>query len=235
MQASRFGLVLLIFLTVSFTVWPTEFADRGTKLFMDNKPQEAVPLLEMAARESGVDEKIHLYLGIAYQQLGRWDEAIAAFRRGLVTASLYRHLFLFNIGNSFMALGRNAFALETFDQTIAVRSDYAPAYLNRANTRMETGNHEGAAADYSVYLGLDPGSSQAAEIRKLVDLLAQRAEAEARKKAEETARKLAEEQARQALLDSVAKSLRETAESTTNLSAGAGGVQGYDDDFALDD
>ena len=115
------------------------------------------------------------------------------------------------------------------------RSDYAPAYLNRANARMKAGNHDGAVSDYSLYLSLDPGSNQAENIRRIIDLLGQKAAITEMRKAEETARQLAEEQTRQALLDSVARSLRETAESTTNLSAGSSGVQAYDDDFALDD
>jgi tetratricopeptide (TPR) repeat protein len=227
--------VLVLCLTVPFYSWSTDFAERGTKLFMENRPQEAVPVLEQAAREAGVDEKVHLYLGVAYQQLSRWDDAIAAFRRGLASAVQYRHLFLFNIANSFFSQGRNTFALESFDQALAARNDYAPAYLNRANARMKAGNHDGAVQDYALFLSLDPGSSQANEIRRLMELLGQKAVAEERRKAEELARKLAEEQARQALLDSVARSLRETAEATTNLSAGSGGVQAYDDDFALDD
>ncbi|MFH2113823.1 MAG: tetratricopeptide repeat protein [Spirochaetota bacterium] len=227
--------VIVLCFAVPFTTWSTDFAERGTKLFIENKPQEAVPVLEMAVREAGVDEKLFLYLGIAYHQLQRWDDAIAAFRRGLVSSVQYRHLFLFNIANAFFSQGRNAFAIESYDQAISARSDYAPAYLNRANARMKAGNHDGAVADYSLYLSLDPGSSQAENIRQIIDLLGRKAVAEEMRKAEEAARKLAEEQAYQALLDSVARSLRETAESTTNLSAGSGGVQAYDDDFALDD
>ncbi|OHD80218.1 MAG: hypothetical protein A3J97_15080 [Spirochaetes bacterium RIFOXYC1_FULL_54_7] len=227
--------VLVLCLTVPFSAWPTDFAERGTRLFMENRPQEAVPLLEMAVREADVDEKLFLYLGIAYHQLQRWDDAIAAYRKGLASAVQYRHLFLFNIANAFFSQGRNAFAIESYDQAIAARSDYAPAYLNRANARMKAGNHDGAVTDYSLYLSLDPGSSQAENIRQIIDLLGRKAAAEEMRKAEEAARKLAEEQARQAFLDSVARSLRETAESTTNLSAGSGGVQAYDDDFALDD
>lgn len=235
MLVSRPLAIFLLWVTIPFTVWSTDFVERGTRLFMENRPQEAIPVLEMAVREAGVDERVHLYLGVAYQQLERWDDAIAAFRRGLASSVQYRHLFLFNIANSFFSQGRNSFALESFDQAIAARTDYAPAYLNRANARMKAGHHDEAVADYSLYLSLDPGSIQASEIRRLIDLLGQKAVAEERRKAEEAARKLAEEQTRQALLDSVARSLRETAESTTNLSAGSGGVQAYDDDFALDD
>ena len=217
------------------SVFASDFSERGIKLFMENKPQEAAPVLEMAAREAGADEKIALYLGISYQQLGRWDDAIAAFRKGLASSVAFRHQFLFNIANSFFAQGRNAFALEYYDQAIAVRNDYAPAYLNRANAKMRLGDHGGAVADYSLYLSLEPASPQAPEIRRLLDLLGTRAADADRKKTEAEARRVAEQQARQVMLDEVARSLLQAAESTTNLSAGSGDVQGYDSDLSLDD
>ena len=217
------------------TIFATDFSERGIKLFMENKPQEAVAVLELAAKEAGADEKLYLYLGIAYQQLGQWDEAIASFRKGLASSSQYRHQYLFNIANSFYAQGRSAFAVEYYDQALAARSDYASAYLNRANARMKLGDYGGAVSDYSLYLSLEPASSQAQEIRRLLDLLGSKAAEAERVKAEEEARRLAEERARQALLDEVARSLLEAAEATTNLSAGSGDVQGYDSDFSLDD
>ncbi len=83
--------------------------------------------------------------------------------------------------------------------------------------------------------GLEPGSSQASEIRRLLDLLGSKAEAARTAAAEAEARRLAEEQARKALLDEVARSLLEATEATTNLSAGSGEVQGYESDLSLDD
>lgn len=222
-------------IAVASTAGATELADRAVKLFMADKPKDAIPVLEQAVKEDGADQKLRLYLGIAYQQAGRWDDSIAAFRAGLSTSVEYRHQFLFNIANSFFAQGKNAFALEYYDQAVAAKGDFAPAYLNRANARMRLGDRTGAASDYTVYLGLDPGSPQAGEIRRLLDLLGARLADEERKKADEEARKLAEEQARKAMLDAVAKSLMQAAESTTNLSAGSGDVQGYDADLSLDE
>jgi tetratricopeptide (TPR) repeat protein len=213
----------------------SDFQDNGIRLFMENKPAEAAPVLEQATKEAGADEKVFLYLGIAYQQLNRWDDAIAAFRKGLGVSVQYRHMFLFNIANSFFAQGRNAFSLEYYDQAIAARNDFTPAYLNRANARMRLGDQAGASADYSLYLSLEPGSVQAAEIRRLLDLLGAKATAAAQAKALAEAQKLAEEQARQAMLDAVAQSLLQAAESTTNLSAGSGDVQSYASDTSLDD
>jgi len=216
-------------------VFASDFSERGIKLFMENKPQEAVAVLELASKEPATEEKLFLYLGIAYQQLGKWDEAIASFRKGLAKASTYKHQFLFNIANSFYAQGRNAFALEYYDQALSERSDYAQAYLNRANAKMRLGDHGGAVADYSLYLSLEPGSAQAAEIRRLIELLGAKAAEADRLKAAAEARQLAEAQAKQAMLDEVTRSLLEAAEATTNLSAGSGDVQGYDSDLSLDD
>jgi len=212
----------------------SDFQGNGIRLFMANKPAEAAPVLEQASREAGADEKVFLYLGIAYQQLNRWDDAIAAFRKGLGISVQYRHMFLFDIANSFFAQGRNAFSLEYYDQSIAAKNDFAPAYLNRANARMRLGDQAGASADYSLYLSLEPSSAQAADIRRLLDLLGAKATAAAQAKALADAQKLAEEQARQAMLDAVAQSLLQAAESTTNLSAGSGDVQSYDSDTSLD-
>jgi tetratricopeptide (TPR) repeat protein len=213
----------------------SDLSERAVELFMENKPGEAAVALEMAVNETGADEKLALYLGIAYQQLGRWDDAIAAFRKGLVSSMKYRHIFLFNIANSFYSQDRNSFALEYYDQALVVKSDYAPVYLNRANAKMRLNDHPGATADYSRYLVLDPGSSQAGEIRKLIDLLGMKAAQAERLRAEETAKRIAEEQAKQAMLDAVTRSLMQAAESTTNLSAGSGDAQGYDTDLSLDE
>ncbi len=208
---------------------------QGERLFLENKPLEASALLERATRENPQDEKAWLYLGICYQQLGRHDEAVAVFRKGLPAALSLSHVFHFNMGNSFLAQGRNAFAEEMYGQAIQSRPDWAPPFLNRANARMAQEKYPEAVADYTVYLSINPSTPQAESIRKVIDLIGQTQAAQAAIKAAEEARKLAEEQARQALLAAVADSLRQSAEDTTSLSAGSGDVQGYTDDFTLED
>lgn len=227
--------ILMLACLSSVQGWATGFAERGTAMFMENRPQEAAPLLEQAIREPGADERLALYLGISYQQMGRWDDSVTAFRKGLAASSQYRHQFLFNIGNSFFAQGKSAFAVDYYTQALEARDDYAPAYLNRANAKMKLGDVTGAVSDYAVYLGLQPSSPQAGEIRRLIDLVGAKAAAVEQQKAVEEARKIAAEQARAAMLEAVTRSLLEAAESTTNLSAGSGDVQGYESDLSLDE
>lgn len=234
LKTSFFCIVLFCF-CIPFAISATELAERGTKLFMENKAQEAAVVLEMAIKEAGSDEKLFLYLGIAYQQLGKWDDAINAFRKGLAVAVLYKHQLLFNIANSFYVQGKNTFALDYYDQAIKAQSNYAKAYLNRANAKMRIGDQSGAISDYTVYLNLDPGSAQESEIRRLIALLSVKAAEADRIKAEAEAKKLAEEKALQAMRDEVAKTLLEAAESTTSLSAGSADVQAYESELSLDD
>ncbi|HAP43935.1 MAG: hypothetical protein A2087_11810 [Spirochaetes bacterium GWD1_61_31] len=212
-----------------------DMASRGLDLFMSNKPAEAVPLLELASRQAGVDETVFLYLGIACLQLTRFDEALTAFRRGLTVAVVNQHLFHFNIGNAFFMQNRNSFALESYNQAISSNQNYAPAYLNRANVQMRLGDTAAAVSDYGYYLALDPTSLQAPEIRRLVDLLTSRIADAAQVEALRQAQAQAEEQARAAMQAAVTQSLLDAAATTTNLSAGSGDVEGYEDDLSLDD
>lgn len=213
----------------------TSSFDQGEKLYLENKPLEASVLLARATKESPSEEKAWIYLGICYLQLSRYDEAIAAFRGGLPIATRFSHVFYFNLGNVYFTQGKNAFAEEMYSQAIKTKPDWAPSFLQRANARMAQRNYKDAVDDYVVYLSLNPATPQAESIRKVIELIRQDEAAEAARVADEEARRLAEEQARQALLDSMAQSLRESAEDTTSLSAGSGDVQGYSEEFTLED
>lgn len=235
MQKYRYCMLVWAVLLFSAPLFSGDLAEQGQKLFLENKPAEAAPLLEQASRQAGADEMLFLYLGISYMQLTRYDEAMAAFRRGLSAASSYTHLFHFNIGNTFFMQNRNSFALESYTAALAANTNYAPAYLNRANVHMRLGDTKSAVSDYGVYLALDPASGQAAEIRRLLDLLNTRIAAAQQEEALRQAQKEAEEAARAALMETVAQSLLDAAMDTTNLSAGSTGVEGYDEEFSLED
>ena len=48
---------------------------QGEQLFLDNKPREALPHLEKALYENPQNEKIYLYLGIVYEQIGDMEKS----------------------------------------------------------------------------------------------------------------------------------------------------------------
>jgi tetratricopeptide (TPR) repeat protein len=207
---------------------------QGEKLFREDKLADAAAWLEKAVAEAGVDERAFLYLAASYEELGRYDEAVAVLRKGLPQASRFKHLFYYDMGNAFVLQNRNSFAEEMYGQAIAANANYAPAFLNRANVRIILKKYEDASADYQAYLGLNPQSSQKDAIEELLRRLGTELQARRDAAAAQEAQRVAAEQAKQALIDSVAASLKASAEETTSLSAGSGQVQGYGDELELD-
>jgi tetratricopeptide (TPR) repeat protein len=222
-------------LSLAGSAWGSGPFDDGERLFRENKPAEAATYLERAVLDQNVDERAWLYLALSYQQLGRLDEASATLRKGLGQATRFKALFYFDLGNLFVLQNKNTFAVDMFGQAIGADSAFASAYLNRANARLSVKDYAGARDDYGRYLELEPTSPQRPIIEEMIQhLTAGIAETE-RAAAEAEAKKQAEEAARKEMLDKMSASLKAAADETTNLSAGAGNVQGYGDDLKLDE
>jgi len=210
-------------------------SEEAVRLFLENKPREALPFLEEASKSPSASEDIRLYLGLAYEQLGRRDEAIAALKKGLPYAKDYPYLFQYGIGNSYFAQGKMAFAEEYYGLAIAAKPEFGQAYLNRANARLNQGKYDDALADYGRFLLYEPSSPKRPEVERIMEAIRGLfAEQEAIRKAEEAARQ-AEEQRRKELLAEIERSLRDAAAEMTNLSGGSEDVKGYEDEFTLED
>jgi tetratricopeptide (TPR) repeat protein len=209
--------------------------DEGERLFRENKPAQAAPLLEKALLEPGVDERAWLYLALSYQQLGRLDDASATLRKGMGQSSRFKSLFYFDLGNVFVLQNKNSFAVDMFGQAISLDGAFSSAFLNRANARLSIKDYGGARQDYEKYLELEPGSPQRASIEALLARLEAGIAETERQAAAEEARKQAEEAARKEMLDKMTASLKAAADETTSISAGAGDVQGYGDELKLDE
>jgi tetratricopeptide (TPR) repeat protein len=181
---------------------------KGEELFMQNKPREAAALLENALRQEPRNEKIYLYLGISYEQMGNRDKAIAIMQKGLEVAVLHKDLLYFNIANNYSGKGEEEKAFELYSKAIEENGGFNDAYLNRANTAVKLDKLEEALNDYRLYLIQEPDAAQRPQIERMILLLegiqagrvaeAQRlkAEEEERIRAEEERKRLEEEQKR---------------------------------------
>ena len=223
-----------VFLLVSAVCFGQDNYARGEDLFMQNKPAEAIVYLENAISEDSGDVMAFLYLGIAYEQTGRIDEAIAVYRKILGSAGDLTANVANNLGNAYFKKGSAAEAEAMYTQALSADRVYAPAYLGRANARVKKGSPLEAVSDYEQYLLLEPRSPQRANIESLTAAIkAERAEMERRRMlAEETAR--AEAERRQRLLDEVSASLQSAAGASQGLSSGAEDVEGYEGEFELE-
>jgi tetratricopeptide (TPR) repeat protein len=202
-------LIMVLVLFAGLPAFPQSNFNRGEELFMQNKPQEALAFLENAVAEDPAHVTAFHYLGMVYQQLGRIDEAIAAYRKILPRAGKETVRIAYNLGNAYYIKGNFAFAEQFYTQTLEEDPVFAPAYLNRANTRVKTGSLKEALVDYELYLSLEPRSLKKPEIKRLAAFIREEFAAEERQKllAEEAAR--AEAERRQRLLEEVSASLQD--------------------------
>jgi tetratricopeptide (TPR) repeat protein len=206
----------------------------GTELFMRNKPQEALPYLESSVAEDPANVKAALYLGVAYQQLGRLDEAIVVYRRILPRAGDDTALIAYNLGNAYYTKGNISSAEQHYTQALEADPSYAPAYLNRANARLSAGSLREAIPDYELYLSLRPQSPQRPQIEQLIALIREEFAAGERRRIQAEAEAQAAAERRQRLLEEVSSSLQSSAEEVEGVSAGTEDVLGYEGLFELE-
>ncbi|MFW6338209.1 MAG: tetratricopeptide repeat protein [Alkalispirochaetaceae bacterium] len=256
-----FGQVLLLGLLLCLL--PTSvlsaqsLLEEGEQLFMENRPSEARPLLEQVVEGSNPPAKAFYYLGVVYEQLERYEEAVELYQRALERPGINRARVLFNMGNNYLHLGDREAAEEAYSRAVEANSDYAPAYLNRANGRVALESYEGALKDYSAYLALEPKSAQRPEIERMMEALRgiieeqriaaeeaerrrreeeerRRREEEERRQREEEERRVAEER-RQRLLNSVLDSLEGASSETESASAGPEELESYEEELDIAD
>jgi len=229
----RILLILTWFFAAFFCYGQSNFS-RGEELLMHNRPSEAVVFLERAAAEESSRATAWLYLGIVYEQLGRLDDAISAYRRALPLAGDLSANVANNLGNVYFLKGDIAEAERSYTQAIGFDPSFSRAYLGRANTRLRDGNLQNAIADYEQYLRLEPLTSRFSNIEQLMTFIRTEAASEEMRRltAEEEERRLAVE--RQSLLELVSASLQSAADHSSAMSIGAENVEIYEGEFILE-
>ena len=150
---------------------PQTSFSQGEELFLQNKPQEALPYLEETVARDPAHMQAFLYLGIVYQQLDRLDDAITVYLRILPRAGAETARVSFNLGNVYFAKGDFEQARQYYTRTITADPSFASAYLNRANALVQSGQFEDALADYAAYLSMESDSSQLEEVTKIMTLI----------------------------------------------------------------
>jgi len=181
----------------------TQSADfsQGEDLFMRNQPAEALPFLERAFAADSSNVEGALYLAMCYEQLEKFDQALDVYRRILPLGRDKTALIACNMGNIYFRRNNNTLAEQSYTQALRADTAYAPAYLNRANTRIKVNALREAQQDYERYLVLEPEAAQRPQIERLINLIRETFAAEEirRLMAEEASR--ADAERRQRLLN----------------------------------
>lgn len=202
-----------------------DLLEKGEQLYLENRFEEALPVLESAVVQHPQNERLYLYLGTVYEQMGMYEKAVSILQKGTIVADRYLDLMYFNIANNLFRQGKTALADEMYSRCITDNPRFAEAYLNRANNRVEFEDFSGAVDDYNVYLNLKPASQQRENIEKMIGLLTSRIEADIARTRQEEERRLAEEARQRALLDEVLQSLKKASEETRNLGVETEGIE----------
>lgn len=168
----------------------------GEKLFKENKPEEAVILLEQEKETGIITANGWNYLGLAYYQLENYEKSAEVFALGLKTPGTNKKVLAYNQGNTYFAMKMYEKAAESYSLTLKVDKGYTQALLNRANAYLMCQKFEESVEDYSEYITLEPEDPQRDSIEELLKML--KAEIvrleEERIIAEEEAARLAEEE-----------------------------------------
>jgi len=98
---------------------------------------------------------IHYKVGMFYQNIGAYDEAILAYNRAL-TVNPQHKISLHNIAVLNVFTKQYQTAVETFSKAIAIDDMYLEAYFGRAYTFELLGEIENSESDYRTALMLDP-------------------------------------------------------------------------------
>ncbi|MBI5442143.1 MAG: tetratricopeptide repeat protein [Deltaproteobacteria bacterium] len=120
--------------------------------------RDEVILWEDVTRKSPGKARGYVNLGAAYQNLGQFGRALAAFDRAVALeprdADAYGDRAV-----TYLSLGRYDLALRDLTVALALAPSFAQAYSNRGLVRYRTGDVLGAILDYNRALRLLPGEA----------------------------------------------------------------------------
>jgi tetratricopeptide (TPR) repeat protein len=218
----RRGLFGALFLA-ALLAGPLTFAvspafEQGESLFLLDRPLDAQPLLERAILDEPANEAAYLYLGLAYEQVQEHEKAVQVLQRGAALGGERQGQIYFNIGNNLFADQSYLLASEMYAQALSADPTIRGAYLNRANSLLQSQEFDAALGDYVLYLRLEPGSTQRTQVEQIIALLRQRITLVADQQRVEQDRQTA-------LLNAVLSSLDNAAQNTKNLSAGSESIR----------
>jgi tetratricopeptide (TPR) repeat protein len=199
----RLGFAATLLLAVASGLHAGNF-EKGSELFLYNKPAEAAPYLERAVIEESANADAFYRLGIVYEQLKLWDKAVAALRSAM-DRNYGKKAELYGRMAKIMALkGDLDQCIKYNDLALAEDPANSAVTLNRANAWFRKQNLDNALADYRQFIAMDPANSLKPDVVRMIQaILALQEEQAAARKAEEdrlaaeAAKKAEEERLRQ--------------------------------------
>lgn len=142
--------------------------------FLRNRVWDSeIALWEDVYKKSPNKARVHLSLGSAYLNDGKYEKAIALFTRVIRTTDEPYRAYT-NRGAAYVKMNKDDLAIEDFNQAIALEPRFVDAYLNRAEVLARMKDFAAAFKDIDQAINLDPQKSVAYRMRgRIFDALRQ--------------------------------------------------------------
>jgi tetratricopeptide (TPR) repeat protein len=203
LERFRLGVAVLLSLAAAAGLHAGNF-EKGSELFLYNKPAEAAPYLERAVIENSANAEAYYRLGIVYEQLKLWDKAVASLRSAMDRNYGKKSELYGRMAKNMAMKGDLDECIRYNDLALAEDPANSAVTLNRANAWFRKRNLDSALADYRQFIAMDPENSLKPDVVRMIQaILALQEEQTAARKAEEdrlaaeAARKAEEERLRQ--------------------------------------
>ena len=132
----------------------------GVIAYQQGRNEVAVKLIGIAIAANRSNPIFHSNLGNALLDMGRLDDALAAYDKALRLKPDYAEAHN-NRGNTLRDMGRRDGALAAYDKAVRLKPDYAEAHNNRGNTLRDMGRLDDALAAYDRAVRLKPDYANA--------------------------------------------------------------------------
>ncbi len=124
--------------------------------FEQNNYTVAVELGLKAVALEPRSAELNAYLGALYDTLGRYDEAVEAYRRAMTLSPYHSAWIASNLGLTYCMMGRLAASERVFRQVAKHHPDYLRAYIGLAVVESRLGREEEARRAAAMVKRLDP-------------------------------------------------------------------------------
>ncbi|MFH1776097.1 MAG: tetratricopeptide repeat protein [Candidatus Omnitrophota bacterium] len=116
--------------------------------------KDSLTLWSNTVKNSPQSSRAHNNLGLSYMKLGKYLEAMAAFRKAIEIDTNQANVYN-NLGNTYLMSGRREEAVGFYEQAIKIDPNYKKTYNNLGIAYCLLGRHEQATAFYQKAIALD--------------------------------------------------------------------------------
>jgi len=174
-RIKKLCLINIVMFIIGLTFAYGQVLDRplsqGEKLFKENKPKEAVQVLENELLNGVVSANTYNFLGLGYYQLEEYSKSIDAFNRGIQAQPTNLKILSFNQGNTYYAMKDYSSAVKCYSTALREDPEFHDALLNRANALLMADQLGNARSEYIDFIAKFTEDAQKSQIERLIKAL----------------------------------------------------------------